>query len=77
MHVGHLAVEVHRHQRVRSWADRSFRTLWVEAVIAFRDIDDDWDAARLCHGFERGNECACRHDDLVSSLKTGRLQTEP
>ncbi len=77
VHVGHLPVQVHRHQRMGSRSDRGGHSAGIEAVVSLGDVDDDRDSASLRHRLECRDERGSRDDDLIVRLEAGSEQAEP
>jgi len=66
VHVGHVAVKVHGHDRLGPLLDQFFHALHAQAVVITVDVGKTRHRTRLHDGKRACDEGVARHDDLVA-----------
>src|SRR5690242_15557502 len=74
IHVGYLAIQMHRNDRARTLGDCRLNAGWVEVKRERIDIDKDWASAKPRNRSSRGKEGVGCRDHLIAWLDIDRHQ---
>ncbi len=76
VHIGGLAVEMHRQERARARGDGSLRLHRVHGVGDRVNVHEDRAGANGADGFRRGDEGVRHGDDFVAGANVERLERQ-
>ena len=74
VHLGRLAVQMHRHDRARSRRNRPLDTARVEGIGAWVYVDRDRNGSNVRNGEPARDKGLSRHDDFVPRANPGGAQ---